>query len=122
MKPKKKYKSNRKPPRPATSRGIFSFFAAGRKEGKMGKGYFWVFFGDKNEVHYLFSPSREGRVLKDALSMFQGTLVSDGYAAYESFATANPGVLLVQCWTHTRREFLNAEKKIPKELSGFSGK
>jgi transposase len=87
---------------------------AGRKEGKMDKGYFWVFFGEQNEVHYLFSPSREGRVLKDALSMFEGTLVADGYAAYESFAKANPGVSLVQCWVHTRREFLNAEKKEPE--------
>lgn len=87
---------------------------AGRKQGKMAKGYFWVFFGDQNEVHYLFSPSREGVVLKNALSMFQGILVSDGYAAYESFAKAKPGVFLVQCWGHTRREFLNAEKKDPE--------
>jgi len=87
---------------------------AGRKNGKMDKGYFWVFYGDQDEIYYLFSPSREGKVLKDALSMFQGNLVSDGYAAYESFAKANPGVLLAQCWAHTRREFLDAEKREPE--------
>lgn len=87
---------------------------AGRKNGKMDKGYFWVFFGDQNEVHYLFSPSRGKVVLENALSMFQGTLVCDGYAAYESFVKAKPGVLLVQCWVHTRREFLEAEKREPE--------
>ena len=87
---------------------------AGRKDGKTDKGYFWVFLGDQDEIYYLFSPSREGAVLKNALSMFQGTLMSDGYAAYESFAKAKPGVFLVQCWAHTRREFLDAEKREPE--------
>ena len=82
---------------------------AGRKKGKMDKGYFWVFLGDKREVYYLFSPSRAQLVLDDYLKTFQGTLLCDGYIVYETFTKSKEGIILVQCWSHTRREFLKAE-------------
>jgi len=89
---------------------------AGRKKGKMGKAYFWAFFGEQNEVYYLFSPSRARAVIDDALSSFQGHLVCDGYSAYESFVKAIDGAELVQCWSHTRREFFKAEKRDPERV------
>ena len=82
-----------------------------KKKRKMGKGYFWAFFGDQNEICYLFNPSRAAVVLEDTLASYQGHLVCDGYSAYESFVKATEGVALVQCWSHTRREFLKAEKR-----------
>ena len=81
-----------------------------KKKGKMDKGYFWAFFGDQKEIYYLFSPSRARAVLDDALASFQGHLVCDGYSAYESFVNETEGTELVQCWSHTRREFIKAEK------------
>lgn len=84
---------------------------AGRKKGKMAQGFFWAFFGEQNEIYYLFSPSRARAVLDDNLAAFQGHLVCDGYSAYESFVEATQGTELVQCWSHTRREFLKAEKQ-----------
>lgn len=89
---------------------------AGRKKGKMGKGFFWVFYGDQQEVYFLFSPSRARTVLDDTLSAFKGTLLCDGYAAYESFVAATEGTTLSQCWSHTRREFLKAEKREPERV------
>ena len=82
-----------------------------KKKGKMDKGYFWAFFGDQKEIYYLFSPSRARAVLDDALASFQGHLVCDGYSAYESFVNETEGTELVQCWSHTRREFIKAEKR-----------
>lgn len=82
-----------------------------KKKGKMDKGYFWAFFGDQKEIYYLFSPSRSRAVLDDALASFQGHLVCDGYSAYESFVNETEGTELVQCWSHTRREFIKAEKR-----------
>ena len=82
-----------------------------KKKGKMDKGYFWAFFGDQKEIYYLFSPSRARAVLDDALASFQGHLVCDGYSAYESFVNETEGTELVQCWSHTRREFIKAEQR-----------
>ena len=82
-----------------------------KKKGKMDKGYFWAFFGDQKEIYYLFSPSRSRAVLDDTLASFQGHLVCDGYSAYESFVNETEGTELVQCWSHTRREFIKAEKR-----------
>ncbi len=72
---------------------------------------FWAFFGDQKEIFYLFSPSRARAVLDDTLTSFQGHLVCDGYSAYESFVNETEGTELVQCWSHTRREFIKAEKR-----------
>lgn len=87
---------------------------AGRKNGKMDKGYFWAFYGEQDEIFYLFSPSRATVVLDDTLANFQGQLVCDGYSAYQNFVRMTSGVGLVQCWSHTRREFLKAEKQDPE--------
>ena len=82
-----------------------------KKKGKIDKGFFWAFFGDQKEIYYLFSPSRARAVIDDALASFQGHLVCDGYSAYESFVKETEGTELVQCWSHTRREFIKAEKR-----------
>lgn len=82
----------------------------GRAKGKVGKGFFWVFFGDRKELYFHFSPSRARRVLDDELKGFSGKLLCDGYAAYESFVGLTADRTLCQCWSHTRREFLEAEK------------
>jgi transposase len=88
----------------------------GRAKGKTGKGYFWVFFGDKKEVYFHFSCSRARKVLDHELSGFKGKLLCDGYAAYESFVAITNGNTLCQCWSHTRREFLKAEKREPERV------
>ncbi len=89
---------------------------AGRKNGKMGKGYFWVFFGDQREVYFHFSPSRARKVLEDELSKFRGKLLCDGYIAYESFVAITEGATLCQCWNHARREFIEIEKGEPERV------
>jgi predicted RecB family nuclease len=48
-----------------------------------GAHYMWV-FTNLASVAYVYSASREGTVLDDTLSGFQGVLVSDFYAAYDS--------------------------------------
>lgn len=88
----------------------------GRKKGKTGKGYYWVFYGDKKEVYFHYSPSRARKVLDDELSGFKGKLLCDGYAAYESYVAVTEGNTLCQCWGHTRREFLKAEKREPERV------
>lgn len=90
---------------------------AGRSNGKMKKGYYWAFHGDRNEVSFLFSPTRSQQFLIDFTADFQGTLLSDGYAAYEKFAEKTGGVLWAGCWAHVRRKFIEAEGQEPENAA-----
>jgi predicted RecB family nuclease len=50
----------------------------------VGNAYVWVFASPDTAV-YVYSSTREGTILTDALKGFKGVLVSDFYAAYDSF-------------------------------------
>lgn len=50
---------------------------------KSESGYVWA-FTNMEEVIYAYTPTREGTILDDFLIGFQGVLVSDFYAAYDS--------------------------------------
>jgi len=84
---------------------------AGRKKGKppdrgrMATGYLWPLYGDRDEVSFHFAPTRSHTVVFELLDGFAGTLVSDGYEAYEKFASQSAEVCHAACWTHTRRGF-----------------
>jgi predicted RecB family nuclease len=47
------------------------------------RGYVWVFANVESAL-YLFKPTREGAFLKELLGRFEGVLISDFYAAYDS--------------------------------------
>lgn len=88
---------------------------AGRKEkGKMNKAYFWPLYGDANEVAFTFSLSRKKQHVVDTLKNFSGTLLTDGYAAYERYAAQSDNVIHAQCWIHTRRYFEQAQQAEPE--------
>ena len=82
---------------------------AGRHPGKPGsmkKGYFWPVLGDRGEVVFPFAGSRRHRHAAEFLGDYAGTLVSDGYGAYEAYVAARNGAVRHQgCWIHTRRNF-----------------
>jgi predicted RecB family nuclease len=50
---------------------------------RTGRGYVWV-LGSPEEVVYMYRPTREAEFLHDLMKDFQGVLVSDFYAGYES--------------------------------------
>jgi hypothetical protein len=56
-------------------------------------GYVWV-FTSMEEVIYLWSASREGKVAEEFLSGFNGVLVSDFYSAYDSISCAQQKCLI----------------------------
>lgn len=91
--------------------------ASGGKPGKMRKGWFWALYGDKDEVAFLFAPTRAGRVVEEALGGFEGTLLTDGYKAYKSFVEGRANIAHGQCWTHTRRNFVEAEPVDPGRVA-----
>ena len=76
-----------------------------KRKGGMKKGYFWPIFGDRQEVVFPFSMSRAAREIKEFLGERAGTLLTDGYAAYVSYAKECEALIHARCWSHVRREF-----------------
>ncbi len=80
-----------------------------KRPGKMQQGYFWPVYGDKDELCFPFAASRGMKVIEQLLGVhFSGTLIADGYAAYSAWVQGNEQVTLAQCWTHSRRQFVQA--------------
>jgi len=88
---------------------------AGRKgEGKMHQGYFWSLYGDKDEVGFVYFDTRALSAIKAILGeVFEGTLLTDGYAAYQAYVKTMSKVIHALCWAHIRREFFEAQESQP---------
>jgi transposase len=92
---------------------------AGRKprssaKGKMKTGYFWPVYGDQDEVAFPFASSRAKKEAEAILGEYCGTLLTDGYSAYERWAEKRKEVTHALCWSHTRRGFVKAEDVEPE--------
>lgn len=88
---------------------------AGRRvKGKLHTGYFWPIYGDQDEIAFPFAASRAQAVVREALGQFCGVLVTDGYIVYERFAQTVNRLVHAQCWSHTRRRFVDAERAEPR--------
>jgi transposase len=91
---------------------------AGRKhKGKMQQTYFWPIYGEQDEVAFTWSTSRGIEHAIKQLSGFSGTLLTDGYVAYEkAVAQLNKHehtVTHATCWAHSRRTFEKALQMEP---------
>jgi len=87
---------------------------AGRKgQGKMKRGYFWPVYGDRDEVAFLYAPTRAQSMINDTLKNFSGVLLTDGYKAYDSYAEQTESIVHAQCWAHARRKFIDAQTAEP---------
>jgi len=87
---------------------------AGPAKGKMKQAWYWPVYGEADEICFTFSPGRAKTHLDQILEGFEGTLLSDGYGAYERFAQGSEDVVHAQCWSHARRKFLKAGKVEPE--------
>src|SRR6266568_4972766 len=87
--------------------------AGHKSQGKLQTGYFWPLYGEQDEIAFPFAASRAGSVVREVLGAFCGVLVTDGYTVYERFAQTVNGVVHAQCWSHTRRHFVEAEQAEP---------
>lgn len=86
----------------------------GQQKGKMKSGWFWPMYGDADEVVFIYSNSRGTVHIEHVLKeQFSGTLISDGYAAYARYVAAQENITHAQCWVHSRRYFIDAQKEHP---------
>jgi hypothetical protein len=91
--------------------------AGRKKKGKMNLAYFWPIYGEQDEVCFTFSKSRGMQHILDQLGDFDGTLVTDGYGAYEKFKKQNQALTHAQCWVHCRRGFDEAKESEPESVA-----
>jgi transposase len=88
-----------------------------REEGQ--NGYVWLFATPQGERYYQYDRSRAGAVAKRILgSEFNGTLVTDFYAAYNDFPGEHQ-----RCWAHLLRDLhqLKEEHKENTEVLEWAG-
>ena len=92
----------------------------GRKAGA--SSYMWVYITGEHDdsgkkiILYNYCRTRSTEHLRNFLSAYQGTLVSDGYQPYHTFSEEQ-ALASAGCWTHCRRRFVNAIKAAQKDLS-----
>ena len=80
--------------------------------GKTRKGYLWVYLAPGLGVFLEWHAGRGAECLEDMLGDFDGTVQTDGYAAYESHNKSRPEdrrLKLGNCWAHARRNFYRAQ-------------
>jgi hypothetical protein len=87
--------------------------AGHRGKGKLHRGYFWPLYGDQEEVAFPFAASRAQAVVREVLGSFCGVLLTDGYTVYERYAQQVNGLVHAQCWSHARRQFVDAAQGEP---------
>ena len=70
-------------------------------------------------VCYRLNPSRGGYVAEDFLGTYEGVIITDGYQGYNGLKRAGPdgkqNRRLANCWSHTRRKFVDCESDYPFE-------
>ncbi len=88
------------------------------------KSYMWVFRGgppDKPVVLFKYSETRSGEVPRDVLAGYSGYCQTDAFSGYDGLEAAHPGIMLVGCFAHVRRNFvkvIDARGKAAKDKPG----
>ena len=78
------------------------------KKGSTHQGYYWVFHNPATRsTLFHYHPSRSAAAPQHMLQGYEGYLQTDAYAAYEEFGQV-PGITLVGCLVHARRNFYEA--------------
>jgi len=83
--------------------------------GKTKLGYLWTYGVPRENVVFQWETSRAATCLENIIPAdFSGTLQSDGYQAYRSFARSRgEAIVLAGCMAHVRRKFYEAKEQSP---------
>jgi transposase len=77
-------------------------------KGQSRRGWLWAYSRPGWDVVFSWCVSRGAQQPRQLLEKFQGKLQTDGYAVYESLVNQRADVILVGCWAHVRRNFVEA--------------
>lgn len=84
-----------------------------------GKGKRWHVWAiiSADAVSYQLHNSRSAEAAKAVLDGYEGTVLCDGYAAYDSLRKRGGKFRLAHCWAHMRRKFYELKEMHPNECS-----
>jgi transposase len=68
-------------------------------------------------ICYRIEDSRSMEAAGKVLSGYRGTVMADGYGAYDGLAGRGGGFSVAHCWAHVRRKFVEAEAFFPEPCS-----
>lgn len=89
----------------------------GKKEGGAGKQWHVWALAAPTAVTYRIEDSRSADAAHKVLGGYQGTVLADGYSAYQSLKKRGAGFKLAHCWAHVRRKFVEIEEQYPRECA-----
>jgi transposase len=88
--------------------------AEGKRQGGEGKKWqVWAAVAS-DAVSYRILDSRSTAAAAQLLAGYKGTVVCDGYSAYESLRKRTGQFRLAHCWAHVRRKFVEVEEQHPQ--------
>jgi len=90
------------------------------KKGASHTGYMWLVHNPENRTTlFRYDHSRQHRVAHELFGKYKGILQADGYKAYESVASVNPQMKLINCMAHARRKFVDATNSDPPTVKHY---
>ena len=72
-------------------------------------------------VFYAILDSRSADAAREVLGDYDGTVMADGYSAYQSLRKNGGKFRLALCWAHVRRKFLECETTNPQQSAEVVG-
>ncbi|HMJ51370.1 MAG TPA: IS66 family transposase [Polyangiaceae bacterium] len=89
--------------------------AEGKRQGGVGKKWQVWAIAAADAVSYRILDSRSAAAAGEVLAGYKGTVLCDGYSAYESLRKQMGGFRLAHCWAHVRRKFVEIEDQHPDQ-------
>jgi len=69
----------------------------------------------RDAVYHRIHPERSARVVEKLLEGYEGVVISDGFAPYETLSRAGPARYRhANCWAHARRKYAELEPLYPE--------
>lgn len=83
------------------------------KNGKLHRGRLWGMLSLEKDVYFEYAESRSAEVARSLLSGVKACVQTDQYAGYDVL-DAEPDIIRIGCWDHTRRKFFEAKESAPE--------
>ena len=83
------------------------------------QGYLWSYGKPRGDVIFDWKTGRSRDGPEKFLGDFKGKLQADGYSVYASLAKGNKEMVLIGCWAHARRKFVEALDESPRRAGLF---
>jgi transposase len=79
------------------------------KEGSTHLGCYWAYLDPvRRSAMFVYEKGRAGSFVRTHLNGFRGYLQTDAYSAYDSMPQVFAAIIMMGCWAHVRRKFIDA--------------